>query len=128
MGHRSTSPPATHLSAPRGTTSQTAALDAETAQAVAIILQGLANPSRLRILTALQAGPLSVGEIVEAVDMEQSAVSHQLKHLRDLGFTIAERQGRRVIYQLFDAHVLELIDEGLAHAEHLRLGKPDNPR
>ncbi len=92
---------------------------------MAAILQGLATPSRLRILTALQAGPTSVGDIVDAVDMEQSAVSHQLKHLRDLGFIVAERDGRRIIYRLFDTHVLELIDEGLAHAEHLRLGAPD---
>lgn len=122
MGHQRTIAAATPQHTARSTT-----LDEETARSVAVILQGLATPSRLRILTALQAGPLSVGEIVAAVDMEQSAVSHQLKHLRDLGFILADRHGRRVIYRLFDTHVLDLIDEGLAHAEHLRLAAPEAP-
>lgn len=100
-------------------------LDEHTAKSVAAILQGLATPSRLRIIATLEAGPLPVGDIVEAVGMEQSAVSHQLRHLRDLGFIVAERQGRSIIYRLFDTHVLELIDQGLAHAEHLRLDEQD---
>ena len=96
-------------------------LDTETAQSVAGILQALATPSRVRILARLQDGPHSVGELTEAMGMEQSAVSHQLRHLRDLGFVTAERQGRHIIYQLFDDHVTALIDQALFHAEHLRL-------
>lgn len=96
-------------------------LDIETAQSVAATLQALATPSRLRILACLQDGAHSVGELTEAVGMEQSAVSHQLRHLRGLGFVIAERQGRHIIYRLFDDHVAELIDQALFHAEHLRL-------
>ncbi len=96
-------------------------LDPETANSVATILQGLATPSRLRIIAALQVGPMTVSEITAAVEMEQSAVSHQLRHLRDLRFVVTERQGRSVIYRLFDNHVVELITQGLAHAEHLQL-------
>jgi ArsR family transcriptional regulator, nickel/cobalt-responsive transcriptional repressor len=96
-------------------------LDLDAAQSVAGILQALATPSRLRILARLQDGPHSVGELTEAMGMEQSAVSHQLRHLRDLGFVIAERQGRHMFYRLFDDHVAELIDQALSHAEHLRL-------
>lgn len=96
-------------------------LDAAAAQSVAGILQALATPSRLRILARLQDGPHSVGELTEAMGMEQSAVSHQLRHLRDLGFVTAERQGRHMFYRLFDDHVTELIDQALSHAEHVRL-------
>jgi len=96
-------------------------LDPETASSVAAILQGLATPSRLRIIATLQAGPMTVSDITAAIGMEQSAVSHQLRHLRDLRFVVTERQGRSVIYRLFDDHVVELIAQGLGHAEHLQL-------
>ncbi|MEO5665330.1 MAG: metalloregulator ArsR/SmtB family transcription factor [Nocardioides sp.] len=96
-------------------------LDPQTASTVAAILQGLATPSRLRIIATLQAGPMTVSDITAAIGMEQSAVSHQLRHLRDLRFVVTERQGRSVIYRLFDNHVVELITQGLAHAEHLQL-------
>jgi DNA-binding transcriptional ArsR family regulator len=62
-----------------------------------------------------------VGELTEALGMEQSAVSHQLRHLRVLGFVTAERQGRRIIYRLFDDHVAALIEQALSHADHVPL-------
>lgn len=96
-------------------------LDPEAAKSVAAILQTLATPSRLRILAALESGPLTVGELIDAVEMEQSAVSHQLRRLRELGFVATERHGRQITYQLYDNHVAELIDQALGHAEHLRL-------
>jgi DNA-binding transcriptional ArsR family regulator len=100
-------------------------LDAGTAKAVASTLQALAAPSRLLILATLEDGPRTVGAITDSVGMEQSAVSHQLRHLRDLGLVRSERQGRNVIYSLFDSHVAELIDQAVYHAEHLRLDAPD---
>lgn len=54
--------------------------------------------------------------------MEQSAVSHQLRLLRELGFVTAQRHGRHIQYQLYDSHIGELIEQTLSHAEHLRLG------
>ena len=95
------------------------------AESVAAILQALATPSRLRILDRLQDGPHSVGELTQALGMEQSAVSHQLRHLRDLDFVIAERQGRHIFYRLFDDHVAKLIEQAISHAEHLRLSRGD---
>lgn len=102
-----------------------ARLDAATAKSVASTLQALATPSRLLILATLQDGPKSVGELVEAVQMEQPAVSHQLRLLRTMGLVDSERQGRRIVYSLFDNHVAELIDQAIYHAEHLHLGAPD---
>ncbi len=68
---------------------------------------------------------MTVGELTEALGLEQSAVSHQLRHLRDLGFVLAERHGRHVAYQLFDDHIVGLIDQAHSHAEHLRLAATD---
>jgi DNA-binding transcriptional ArsR family regulator len=72
-----------------------AGLDAEAVAAVATMVQALATPSRLRILTCLQQEPCSVGALAAAVDMNQSAVSHQLRLLRALGLVVGERHGRR---------------------------------
>jgi len=88
-------------------------------------MQALATPSRLRILGRLRHGPCTVGELAEAVGMEQSAVSHQLRLLRHLGLVSGERAGRRVRYQLYDNHVAMLLDEAVYHIEHLRLGVID---
>ncbi|MEV4598003.1 metalloregulator ArsR/SmtB family transcription factor [Amycolatopsis sp. NPDC049253] len=100
-------------------------LDATTAAAVATTLQALATPSRLLILSALREQPLAVGDLVAAVGMEQSAVSHQLRLLRNLGLVVGTRNGRSIVYSLYDNHVAQLLDEAVYHSEHLRLGVAD---
>ena len=102
-------------------------LDAGNVAAVATTLQALATPSRLLILSRLREGPLPVTELAAAVGMEQSACSHQLRLLRNLGLVVGERKGRSVIYALYDQHVAELLDQALYHVEHLRLGFADAP-
>lgn len=104
-----------------------ARLDPEDAASVAATLQALATPSRLLILTRLRRGPCAVGELAAEVGMEQSAVSHQLRLLRALGLVSGTRQGRRVVYSLYDNHVAMLLDEAVYHIEHLRLGVRDEP-
>ncbi|MEU6577964.1 metalloregulator ArsR/SmtB family transcription factor [Streptomyces sp. NPDC046805] len=94
---------------------------------VAATLQALATPSRLRILARLQEGPCAATELADAVGMEQSACSHQLRLLRNLGLVTGERRGRSVIYALYDNHVAELLEQALYHVEHLRLGLRDVP-
>ncbi len=102
-------------------------LDAVGAARVAETLQALATPSRLRILARLQEGPCAVGDLAEAVEMEPSACSHQLRLLRNLGLVAGERRGRSIVYALYDHHVAELLDQALHHVEHLRLGLRDTP-
>ena len=97
-------------------------LDADFARAVADTMQALATPSRLRILGRLHAGPCPVNELAAAVDMEPSAVSHQLRMLRHLGLVIGTRRGRQVVYDLHDDHVGELLEQAIGHVEHLRRG------
>lgn len=85
-------------------------------------MQLLANPTRLLILGRLKRGPCSVGALAEAIGIEPSAVSHQLRTLRHVGFVAGERQGKQVIYGLHDPHVAELIDQAVFHLEHVQSG------
>ena len=100
-------------------------LDAESIAHVATTLQALATPSRLLILSELRKGPRAVTELADAVSMEQSAVSHQLRLLRNLGLVTGTRNGRSIVYALYDNHVAQLLDEAIYHSEHLRLGITD---
>lgn len=102
-------------------------LDAVGTGDVAATLQALSTPSRLRILARLEEGPCAAGELADAVGMEQSACSHQLRLLRNLGLVTGERRGRSIVYALYDHHVAELLEQALYHVEHLRLGLHDVP-
>lgn len=107
-----------------GTPSNPAELvDTDLSARLAQIMQALSTPSRLRILGRLYEGPCSVTELSQAVGMEGSAVSHQLRVLRLIGLVASERQGREVHYSLHDDHVGALLEEAMSHVEHLRLAK-----
>lgn len=97
------------------------------AASVAETMQALASPTRLRILGRLESGPCSVNELAEAIEMEASAVSHQLRVLRLLGLVVNERDGRRVVYALHDEHVGQLLAEAMSHVEHFRDGLGSRP-
>jgi DNA-binding transcriptional ArsR family regulator len=99
-----------------------AQLDVDFAGVIAETMQALATPSRVLILGRLSAGACSVNDLADAVGMEPSAVSHQLRLLRHLGLVIGQRQGRRVVYDLYDDHVGELLEQAISHVEHLRAG------
>lgn len=111
-----------------GRTRPAARLDAESAAHVATTLQALATPSRLLILSTLRQGARPVSELADTVGMEHSAVSHQLRLLRNLGLVTGVRTGRSIVYSLYDNHVAQLLDEAIYHSEHLRLGVPDRPQ
>ena len=65
---------------------------------------------------------VNAGDLADAVGMEPSAVSHQLRQLRHLGLVVGERRGKHVIYDLHDPHVAELLDQAVFHVQHLQLG------
>ena len=79
----------------------------------------LSTPSRLQILGCLRSGPRTVSEIVDEVGMEQSAVSHQLRVLRDHSLLSVRRIGRTRQYALRDEHVGVLIDHAIEHVRAL---------
>jgi ArsR family transcriptional regulator len=62
------------------------------------------------------AGELCVCELQEVCEVSQSAVSHQLRLLRDRGLVRARRDGQRAVYRLADDHVRQLIVVGIEHA------------
>ncbi len=105
-----------------GGRTRTTTIDAELARVIAERMQVLAAPSRVQILGRLKDGPCAVGDLAEAVGMEPSAVSHQLRQLRYLGLVVGERRGRHVVYALHDAHVAELLDQAVFHVQHRSLG------
>jgi DNA-binding transcriptional ArsR family regulator len=85
------------------------------ASLIADAMFALSAPSRVQIVACLLDGPLAVGEITALLGMEQSAVSHQLRVLREAGLVTAERHGKRRLYAIPGDAVREL----LAAARHL---------
>lgn len=100
-------------------------VSAADAEHVARVMSALGTPSRVRILARLREEACTVSELRLAVAMEQPAVSHQLRILKDLGLVVGIRQGRHVVYGLYDPHVATLLDEALRHIRHLRAEDPD---
>ena len=82
------------------------------------IFDALSDFTRFQILGALTAGDRNVTDLEEVCHVSQSAISHQLRLLRDRGLVSARRDGQRVIYSLADDHVATLIRVGLEHAGH----------
>lgn len=80
------------------------------------IFSALADSTRFRILSALTAGELCVSDLLCATNVSQSAVSHQLRFLRDKKLVRVRRDGQRALYSLADNHVKSLIDLALEHA------------
>ncbi len=77
----------------------------------------ISEPSRLKILLALAHGELCVDHITEAVGGNQSAVSHQLKILKDNKVIKSRRNGQNVLYTVSDWHVLTMINVAKEHLD-----------
>lgn len=92
-----------------------AVLDFATAQELARIFQVLSDPTRVRLVALLAEGELCVHTITAALGMTQSAVSHQLRTMRDMRLVRTRRAGRHIFYTLDDAHVTTLFRQALAH-------------
>jgi ArsR family transcriptional regulator, lead/cadmium/zinc/bismuth-responsive transcriptional repressor len=86
------------------------------AQRMAEFLGFLADTNRLRILSILADQEMCVGDLADVLEMNESAVSHQLRTLRAIRLVNFRKQGRHVFYRLQDHHVLSFYQ---AIAEHL---------
>ncbi len=82
------------------------------------IFKALGDPTRLRIIDSLSKEELCVCEIAELLNMNQSAISHQLRVLRNLRLVKYRKEGKSAIYSLDDDHVLQLFNQGLEHINH----------
>lgn len=72
-------------------------------------MKAVANENRLMVLCALAAGELSVGELLERVDLSQSALSQHLAVLRNGGFVTTRRESQTIFYSLTDSRTRQLI-------------------
>ena len=89
--------------------------------------QALADPTRARILYALLRRSLCVRDLAIVTGVSESAVSHQLRLLRERRLVKPRRDGNVIYYAVDDHHLGALIREAEYHADHLRHGIPDHP-
>ncbi len=93
-------------------------IDGLTATHLARTFEALSDPTRVRIIAALSHTELCVGDLATLLDLNQSAVSHQLRLLRSLRLVKDRKEGRTVFYMLDDDHIHDLFHRGLEHVEH----------
>ena len=85
---------------------------------LAELFSALSDASRVRIISLLIEDEMSVSALADGLKMTESAVSHQLRGLRQMRIVRARKEGRQVFYTLEDNHVLKLYSMGLDHVEH----------
>lgn len=82
---------------------------------LASIYKVLSDPSRLKIVMALRKVEMCVCDLAAFLGLTESAISHQLRRLKDLALVKSRREGQVIYYSLDDEHVAELLNIGLAH-------------
>lgn len=87
----------------------------ETLDAIAELFKGFADSTRVHILSLLVGQELCVTEIAEAVELSQSAISHQLRILKQMQLIKFRREGKNILYSLADDHVKIILQTGLEH-------------
>lgn len=93
-------------------------LDPEYITVLAGFFKVLGDETRVRIISALSREELCVSDLAAALDMTQSAVSHQLKLLRLANQVKTRREGKSIYYSLDDEHVLDILEKALTHISH----------
>lgn len=92
----------------------------EKAQQMAEFFNALADPNRLRLMSALANRELCVCDLAAAVKVSESAVSHQLRILRSQRLVKYRREGRNVYYSLADQHIISLYQEVSEHLKEVK--------
>jgi ArsR family transcriptional regulator len=85
---------------------------------LAELFSSLSDASRIRIIAQLMGGEMSVRILADGLGMTESAVSHQLRGLRQMHLVRTRKSGRQVFYSLDDDHVSRLFTLGLDHVQH----------
>jgi ArsR family transcriptional regulator len=111
-----------HLHPARVAELREALIDGDAVTDLAETFRALGDPTRVRILDALSHGELCVCDLAALVAMSQSAVSHQLRLLRNLRLVRPRREGRMVFYALDDQHIMTLFRQGLRHVQENAAG------
>lgn len=87
----------------------------QTLEQIADLFKGFADTTRVQILTILLEGELCVGDIAEKVELSQSAISHQLRILKQMRLVKFRRDGKSVLYSLADSHIETILAQGMEH-------------
>src|SRR5262245_19390130 len=95
------------------------ALGPDEAAELSEVLKALGSPARLRLLTELLDGERTVEQHAGAADLSLSATSHHLRLLRALRLVRGRRNGRHVVYALYDHHISDLLAAVRHHHEHV---------
>jgi len=82
---------------------------------VAELFRSFSDTSRVRLLSVLSQRETNVGELAQMIGLSESAVSHHLRGLRQMGLVVARRRGREVFYRIDDEHILTLFAQGVRH-------------
>ena len=98
------------------------ALSDEIIYDIADFFKVFSDSTRIKILYSLLNQDMCVGDLVEALSMNQSAISHQLRVLRQNALVKLRKEGKAVIYSLDDEHISGLLKQGLCHILHKRYG------
>ena len=96
---------------------------AELIPRAAAFFRVVGDESRMRILCTIATQEVCVNDIAQAVGSTKSAVSHQLKLLKDEGLVKSRRMGKNIFYSLDDQHVVDIIDISFTHIEHKLCGE-----
>ena len=73
--------------------------------------------TRIRILCILLRGEMCVCDLAQTLDMTQSAISHQLRVLKQMKLVTNRREGKTVFYSLADGHIRTIINQGMEHIQ-----------
>lgn len=96
-------------------TKQLSILDEHAAAHVAELFRAFSDTSRVRIMSVLTTQELNVGGLAEIVGISESAVSHHMRGLRQMGLVNARRDGKEVFYRVEDEHIITLFNQGVGH-------------
>ena len=89
--------------------------DKEPIENIAELFSAFGDPTRVQILSLLRQRELCVGDIAQGVGLSQSAISHQLRTLKQMHLIKYHREGKNIVYALADDHVRTILDMGLQH-------------
>jgi len=93
-------------------------LDEHTAAHVAELFRAFSDTSRVRILSVLTNSEFNVSALAKLVGITESAVSHQLRGLRQMKLVEARRDGKEVFYRVQDEHIIALFQQGVKHVKY----------
>jgi len=93
-------------------------LNENLATQVAELFRAFSDTSRVRILSALVSKEMNISMLAEVIGISESAVSHQIRGLRQMRIVQSHRNGKEVYYRVLDDHIIALFQQGVNHVQN----------